>query len=49
VAVDQSRHGAEPATVLLFDVAVERGEVPHPPYAGDVAVLGQDVCILDDV
>ena len=38
-----------PAAVELLDVAVERGEVAHPPDGGDRAVLAEDVRVLEHV
>jgi hypothetical protein len=47
VAVDETRDGAEPASVDILDVAGERREVAHGSHRLDPSVAGDEKRVLD--
>ena len=49
VAVDEAGDRAVAAPVELDDVAVERGQIPHPPDRRDHAVLAEHVRVVEPV
>ena len=49
VAIDEAGDRALPAAVDFRHVAVEGGEVAHPPHRGDRSAVAEDVRVLDDV
>jgi hypothetical protein len=49
VAVDEARYRAETGAVELLDLALDPGEVPHPPNGGDAAAFAERERLLDHV
>ena len=49
VAIDEPGHGATSPSVELFDLAVERTQLPHLPDLGDRTVVDEHVGVLEDV
>ena len=49
VAVDEPGDRAEPATVELLELAVERGQVAHAPDRRDRVAVAEDERVVDHV
>src|SRR5204862_2314251 len=49
VTVDEARDRTQPATVHLFDVAVERIEVAHAADRGDGVSVAEHIRVLKDL